>query len=230
MSPDKLIVFDYGGVLELTEGPWYTYNAIFVDACRYATGSTYESYRNIEEHDRYILDRLSKHPYWAGLMDRPHGVNAEELLGACVRDVMSSYRIECETVGYRFAEYVAERGKMMVRNEAMRDLQRYLGAKYDIAVMSNMSWMWLPVFEHLTRDISYKYEWISCKRCCSKPDSKAYNDFMEFVGRGPEGIIFVDDRKENCVAAEAAGWTAIHYEGFGREEACECDIVEFMQS
>ncbi|MFJ4800853.1 HAD family hydrolase [Streptomyces murinus] len=46
-----------------------------------------------------------------------------------------------------------------------------------------------------------------------KPDPAAYQQALEITGADPQRVLFVDDRAENCRAAEHLGIRALHYTG-----------------
>ena len=52
----------------------------------------------------------------------------------------------------------------------------------------------------------------SCYLGLRKPDPKIYRLALDVLHCGAEQAVFVDDREENCAAAEALGIHAIHYQ------------------
>jgi putative hydrolase of the HAD superfamily len=48
----------------------------------------------------------------------------------------------------------------------------------------------------------------------AKPHARAYRALCERLGSAPDEIVFVDDRLENVVAAEAEGLRAVHFTDF----------------
>jgi FMN hydrolase / 5-amino-6-(5-phospho-D-ribitylamino)uracil phosphatase len=50
--------------------------------------------------------------------------------------------------------------------------------------------------------------WASCHLGARKPDATFYDALLERVGHPPARCLFVDDRADNCRAAEAAGMRA----------------------
>ena len=51
----------------------------------------------------------------------------------------------------------------------------------------------------------------SCYLGLRKPDAKIFEVALDVLQRDPEEVAFIDDREQNCAAAEALGIHAIHY-------------------
>jgi putative hydrolase of the HAD superfamily len=52
----------------------------------------------------------------------------------------------------------------------------------------------------------------SCYLGLRKPDAKIFEVALDVLQRDPEEVAFIDDREQNCAAAEALGIHAIHYQ------------------
>lgn len=55
--------------------------------------------------------------------------------------------------------------------------------------------------------------WASCHLGVRKPEEAFYRRLLERIGRAPDECLFVDDRKENCEAAELVGIPAHLFTG-----------------
>ena len=51
----------------------------------------------------------------------------------------------------------------------------------------------------------------SCYLGLRKPDEKIFEVALDVLQRDPEEVAFIDDREQNCAAAEALGIHAIRY-------------------
>jgi len=62
-------------------------------------------------------------------------------------------------------------------------------------------------------EVSRLVEWtfVSCKFGVRKPDSRAFQSAATAIGRPISECLFVDDRRKNCEAAEAAGMASIRF-------------------
>lgn len=56
------------------------------------------------------------------------------------------------------------------------------------------------------------WTFVSCKTGVRKPDAQAYLGAAQALGRRPADCLFIDDRLDNCVAAERVGMPAIVFE------------------
>lgn len=65
--------------------------------------------------------------------------------------------------------------------------------------------------EHFHLDRYFDAFFISCYLGLRKPDPKIFMVALDVLQLRPEESIFVDDRPENCAAAESVGMRAIHF-------------------
>jgi FMN hydrolase / 5-amino-6-(5-phospho-D-ribitylamino)uracil phosphatase len=57
------------------------------------------------------------------------------------------------------------------------------------------------------------WTFVSCRTRVRKPDPEAFLGAARALGRAPGECLFVDDRRQNCAAAEAVGMPAIRFTG-----------------
>jgi HAD superfamily hydrolase (TIGR01509 family) len=61
----------------------------------------------------------------------------------------------------------------------------------------------------LSRYLAWTF--VSCKTGVRKPDAEAYLGAARALGVSPEELLFVDDRRSNCAAAEAVGMPSLRF-------------------
>lgn len=83
----------------------------------------------------------------------------------------------------------------------------------DMHALSNYPewYAWIEESLGLSRYLSWTF--VSCRTRLRKPDPAAYELAARQLGREPEQVLFIDDRRQNCDAARAIGMTAIHFQG-----------------
>jgi HAD superfamily hydrolase (TIGR01509 family) len=83
----------------------------------------------------------------------------------------------------------------------------------DMHALSNYPewYAWIEERLGLSRYLSWTF--VSCHTRLRKPDPAAYELAARQLGREPEQVLFIDDRRINCDAARATGMAAIHFQG-----------------
>ncbi len=82
-------------------------------------------------------------------------------------------------------------------------------AKVELHALSNYP-VWYKLIEErlrLSRYMSWRF--VSCKTGVRKPDAAAYSNAAQALGVPPSRCLFVDDREQNCEAAEAVGMESV---------------------
>jgi FMN phosphatase YigB (HAD superfamily) len=70
---------------------------------------------------------------------------------------------------------------------------------------------WIEERLELSRYVRWTF--VSCRTGLRKPDPTAYEHAARQLGRAPEELLFIDDRRANCDAARSIGMSAIHFQG-----------------
>ncbi len=77
-------------------------------------------------------------------------------------------------------------------------------------VLSNYPIWYKEMFQHLSLYPYFDRIFVSCDIGLRKPDPKIYQHVLHQLGCHPSDLIFVDDRRTNCQAAESLGIRSIH--------------------
>lgn len=97
------------------------------------------------------------------------------------------------------------------------ELLKKLNKNYDLYVLSNTNSVHVKKFNDIYRDQFHEEFSSMFKSCfysnelkCRKPESKIYKKVIEMANINPAKSIFIDDLKENVVAAEKCGFNTHH--------------------
>jgi len=94
----------------------------------------------------------------------------------------------------------------------MLDLLAAVRKKVPVYVLSNTGEMHLAYLRR-TYELDSRADGVlaSCEVGAMKPDPKIYHEAALRFSLDPDRTLFVDDRHENIVGAEAVGWKGIHH-------------------
>lgn len=106
-----------------------------------------------------------------------------------------------------------------------------LGAKdkFKIAILSNLTML---DKNRIDRDVcleKWDYVFLSNELECRKPDEKIYKIVLEKTGYDPKNILFIDDRKNNIETAKKLGFNTLNTTG-NNFELIKKTIDEFENS
>merc|ERR1740139_92383 len=164
-----------------------------------------------------VMDTLVADPFFRGFHKDLFGLGSIEELFA-IKDQQSFAAFERGELSEaeHFATYFTDR-----RPVDGRLIQDYLCSRYEelpgagvpMAAMSNYPAPWAAWVEHAV-GLSQLVPWafVSGDVGLRKPSPEAYLAALKAVGRRPDEVVFVDDNKANCDAAQALGIDAIHFE------------------
>ena len=91
---------------------------------------------------------------------------------------------------------------------------------YRLFVLSNMSKEYIdylrkmPVYQYFEADV------VSCDVGLIKPEREIYSLLLERFNLDPAQTMFIDDRKENVLAAAELGITPFHFDRKNPEQSC----------
>ena len=131
---------------------------------------------------------------------------------------LAAYRGVDEEYARRQVLLSIEKQEAIIPTEALiHDLK---DAGYRLYVLSNMSREYI---DFLRRTDVYRYfdgDVISCEEHVVKPMPEIYDILIKRFSLTPAETLFIDDRKENTVAAEAKGIAAFHFDKHDAEGSC----------
>ncbi len=185
--------------------------------------------RNSPEIDCLLLDLdgVIRHfdPVTARRAEELHGLEpgtiprvafAPELLGRVVTGEMTRAQWIAQVghvVGSVAAaeDWLSDRGRIDLEVMAMVGEVRRLGLT--VAVLTNGTDTIEAELRHHGIDGDFDHVFNTHFIGVAKPEPRAYHHVIEYLGSGPERILFFDDRLENVAGAEAVGLRAHLFEG-----------------
>ena len=189
MYPFDVILFDVGGVL-LTNGWDHRERARVLDAFQ-LDNAAFEA-RHAQPYDAWERGRIAAREYLdATVFYESRSFTHEDFLAA----IFEQSEVLPDSAFGILKELAASGNCMLgcLNNEA-REPNEFRFAKFGL------------------RDY-FEVALSSCYMGLRKPQLEIYRRALDILGKPAERILFIDDRKENAAAAEAAGMKTICFEG-----------------
>lgn len=131
---------------------------------------------------------------------------------------LAAYRDVDEKYARRLVMLSIEKQEAIVPTESLiHDLK---AAGYRLYVLSNMSREYI---DFLRQTDVYRYfdgDVVSCEEHVVKPMSRIYDILLDRFALEPAETLFIDDRKENTIAAEAKGIVPFHFDKHDADGSC----------
>lgn len=184
----KAIIFDFGGVISYTQNKEIKYQMSDILDINYA--EFLASY--FKHRQPYDAGLLTGQQYWTRICtDHEIDIKASDILKLIELDVKGWTEINTEILSYI----------LLLQNSPIKT-----------AVLSNMT------FDILTH-IQATYRWIndfdaciiSCEHKLIKPDKRLFEICIEALHVDPVNCLFIDDTKQNVIAAQELGIKAIQF-------------------
>ena len=189
MFPFDVILFDVGGVL-LTNGWDHRERALVLQ--QFGLDKAEFEARHAEPNDAWERDAISVKEYLdATVFYQPRNFSHEEFLDA-IR--AQSQLLPDGAMGILGELAASDKCMIGVLNNEARVTNDYRFDKFGIR-------------EHL------KVAFSSCYVGLRKPGQAIYKRALDILGVPPGRVLFIDDREENAVGAEAVGMKAIQFQG-----------------
>ncbi len=97
------------------------------------------------------------------------------------------------------------------------ELVQQLSPKYPLAILSNIDAVHYEYFQKNMTFLNYfSPHFLSYRMRLAKPDPAIYHQVLKDLDAQPHECYFVDDRKENVLAARKLGIVAHHFKNFKR--------------
>ncbi len=180
------VIFDVGGVLLRTAdyGPRHRWDV----RLGLAPGTVEETVFNSALGRAAQLGEVTTEGHWQRL-GAHLGLSASELAGLR-RDFWAGDRFDRRLAGW--IEELHGRYRLGIISNAFDDLRRVLEKEFQIA-----HW-----FDHIV---------VSAEEGVMKPDPEIFHRALARLAVAPEAAVFIDDNRENFLAARRLGLSAIHF-------------------
>ena len=200
MKKNKLILFDWGGVVEpQEEGFIKAYKGLF------------KSFGYDKEN---VIDSVRKY--------RLSSIKTIEGYKKVFNKIIKDFGINVS-----FEEYIESYYKIFMKIKHYKDVANYeisLKDKCYIGILSNLA---VIDYERIDKQLglsNYDYLFLSYELECQKPDKKIYEKVQDSVPFKPSDILFIDDLEKNINTAKKMGWNVCQASGLELDkikQACE---------
>ncbi len=203
MKKNKLILFDWGGIVEpQKEGFIKTFKTLF-KTLGYDKDDVIDILKNYHLSSIRTLDEYE----------------------SIFENMKKDFNISCT-----FDQYLNLYTELFDKIIYYKDVAEYessLKDKCNIGILSNLS-----VIDHDRIDKqlnlkNYDYVFLSYELGCQKPNKEIYEKVQSMLPFNKEDILFVDDLEKNINAAKEMGWNTCLANGLELDKikkACECFI------
>ena len=146
--------------------------------------------------------------------DYDRGTRSFDNVAQCLAEFRGS---DIQTASHMMATAITYQDQVVPTATLIAELKK---SGYRLFVLSNMSKEYIeylrkmPVYQHFDGDI------ISCEVGLIKPEREIYSLLLERFNLDPAQTMFIDDRKENVLAAAELGITPFHFDRKNPEQSC----------
>lgn len=154
--------------------------------------------------------------------DYDRGTRTFDNVAECLAQFRSS---DVETASRMMATAITYQEQIAPTAELIAELK---AAGYRLFVLSNMSKEYIEFLRNMPVYQYFDSEIISCEVGLIKPEKEIYSLLLERFNLDPSQTMFIDDRKENVVAAAELGIVPFHFDRKNPEHSCK-QIREFLK-
>ena len=154
--------------------------------------------------------------------DYDRGTRTFDNVAECLAQFRGS---DVETASHMMATAVTYQEQIAPTAELIAELK---AAGYRLFVLSNMSKEYIEFLRNMPVYQYFDSEIISCEVGLIKPEKEIYLLLLERFNLDPSQTMFIDDRKENVVAAAELGIVPFHFDRKNPEQSCK-QIREFLK-
>lgn len=209
MKKDKLVIFDWGGVIEShrTEGNsfWKTTIDIF------------RSFK-VSLDDDEIMNKY---------LNCCNNLENENDSYELFNKIKVAFNIECT-----FEEFIKKYNECMLKTDFYQEVVNYahsLKDKCSIGILSNLN-----PFDKLRLDYQvnlskFDYVWLSFELNCRKPNPEIYDIVNKDLSLSSENILFIDDLEKNLEIPKMKGWNTCQAVGTELDKI-KYHVEEFLKN
>lgn len=216
MIKNKIVIFDWGGVIESHRQGEYNIRNAIIDimkkyGCTLNDEKIIEIYSNcsINQHNNYIFSK-----------------NDSSELKKWFENVKSNLGINCSLE--QFLESYYNDLKKVFYYQKVVDYAHDLKNKCNIGIFSNLMQIDEERINYQVDLKHFNYVFLSYQIGCRKPDEKAYKIVEKSVKMKPENILFIDDCIDNLIVAQKRGWQICNACGYELDKIME-SVDEFLK-
>lgn len=186
MTKEKIVIFDWGGVIESHNSQEYCISKSTVDF--------FKSF-GVNMDDNTIIEKFS---------DCCNNVNNLNDADELFNKLKSTFNIECtiEEFTNRYNQYV-------LKTHFYKDVVNYahsLKDKCKIGILSNLTPFDKDRINYQVDLSKFDYVWLSFELNCTKPNPQIYDIVDKGLSLSSENILFIDDLEKNLEIPKMKGW------------------------
>lgn len=212
---DKIVIFDWGGVVESHEEDMKELNDAKIRLIK-----RYNSMLTEEE----ILKRWTDKTL-SGLCIG--ALNEESLIYSWVEHLEKNMKINVPFLEFKNA-YLEEFSKVSFYKEVVEYVHSLKG-KCKIAILSNLTPFDKPRIDFQYHLSKFDYVYLSFEIGLRKPSKEIYEYVLKDCKLLPQNILFIDDDEKNIESANECGWNTC--QAFGYElDKIKKEVERFLQN
>lgn len=207
---DKIVIFDWGGVIESHKEGEYCVNKALINLIKYFNNAI-DSNNLIKRY--YDICANNK-------IDTQNNENNNFF-----KEIKKEFDLKCDSKEF-YERYMKEFDKI----EYYKDVVEYahtLKDKCKIGILSNLGFLDKQRLDKQVNLKQFDYVWLSFEIGFSKPDERIYEVIEKDCGIKPENILFIDDYQPNIEVANTRGWNTCNAYGYELSKIKE-SIIRFL--
>ena len=146
--------------------------------------------------------------------DYDRGTRSFDNVAQCLAQFRGS---DVQTARHMMATAITYQDQVAPTAELIAELK---DASYRLFVLSNMSKEYIDFLRKMPVYQYFDGEVISCEVGLNKPEREIYSLLLDRFSLDPLQTMFIDDRKENVVAAAELGIVPFHFDRKNPEQSC----------
>ncbi len=210
---NKIVIFDWGGVIEIHDNNKYNISKVIVDIMKYY---------NCALTDNEIIEICSKG-------DKLHSTfinNDEETTVTWFNEVKSKLKITCTYEEYKNAYY--KYGKKIPYYKDVVEYAHNLKEKCNIGIFSNLVKLDEKRINEQVDLSMFDYAFLSYQMGYIKPNPKAYEYIEKRLKINSKEILFIDDTNVNIDEARKRKWNTCNACGYELDKIKE-NVEKFLK-
>lgn len=215
MKKEKVVIFDWGGVIESHKEGEYNWHSAIETIIRKLTNNKVNSDIIKLWNNCWNLKDGYKISETSNLEDIHHWFN----------NIKNTFNIDCSFESF-INVYKEEHMKVDYYKEVV-EYAHSLKDKCKIAILSNLSYLDKERIDMQVNLNMFDYVWLSFDLKCRKPDEIIYEKVEADLKYENKNILFIDDTLTNIEIAKKRGWNTCHAFGYELDKIKE-SIESFL--
>lgn len=210
---NKIVIFDWGGVIENNNPSYYNISKTIIDIMKkYKCKLTDQEILEVCTNGKKLFNTFIN--------------DNEQTTIDWFNEIKSKLDINCNYNEYKNAYY--EYGKKIPYHKNVVNFAHSLKEKCYIAIFSSLVKLDEARINDQVNLSLFDYNFLTYKMGFNKPDSKAFEYIEKIIKISPENILFIDDTAINLEEANKRKWKTCKADGFEFEKI-QRSVEEFLE-